>query len=55
MNQSPSKEEIAICAFLIWEHEGRPFNMDKIHWDQAEEQLIICHAHEHWMSAHRSI
>ena len=52
-NQSPVEEKIAICAYLIWEHEGKPKGWDKVHWDQAEEQLIVCHAHEHLMSAHR--
>jgi len=48
--QEPSDEEIAICAYLIWEYEGCPEGMDKVHWDQAEAQLIVCHAHDHWMS-----
>ncbi len=47
-----SAEEIAICAYLIWEHEGRPEGLDKVHWDQAETQLIVCHAHDKWMSAY---
>jgi Protein of unknown function (DUF2934) len=49
-----AEQEIAICAYLIWKHEGQPEGLDKIHWDQAKEQLIICHAHEHWISAPRS-
>jgi len=52
-NQIPAEEEIAICAYLIWKHEGQPEKMDKVHWDQAEEQLIVCHAHDHWMSTCR--
>jgi len=52
MNQFPSKEEIAVCAFLLWEHEGRPNGRDKVHWHQAETQLIVCHAHDQWMSEH---
>jgi len=48
-NQIPSQEDIAICAFLLWEHEGRPERLDKIHWHQGEEQLIVCHAHDGWM------
>jgi hypothetical protein len=51
---SPTVEEIAICAYLIWRHEGYPENRDKVHWDQAEVQLTICHAHDCWISAHRS-
>jgi len=37
----PSEEEIAVCAFLIWEQEGCPENMDKAHWYQAELQLHV--------------
>jgi len=49
----PTKEEIAICAYLIWQHEGWPENRDKLHWDQAEVQLTVCHAHDRWISAQR--
>ena len=52
-NPIPSQEEIAICAYLIWQHEGRPQGLDKAHWDQAEVQLIVCHAHDQWISAIR--
>jgi hypothetical protein len=38
----PSQEDIAICAFLIWEQEGRPEGRDKAHWEQAEAQLAAC-------------
>ena len=41
-NQSPSEEEITVCAYLIWEDEGRPEGLDKIHWGQAEMQLPVC-------------
>ena len=53
LNQIPAREEIAICAYLIWEREGYPEKMEKTHWAQAEVQLIVCHAHDQWMSAHR--
>jgi hypothetical protein len=45
----PSMEDISSCANLIWESEGRPEGRDKIHWFEAEEQLMTCHAHDHWM------
>ena len=51
----PSEEEIAICAFLIWEHEGRPEGLDKVYWDQAEKQLIVCHVHDHWMAMESAV
>jgi len=44
----PAPEEIALCAFLIWEKEGRPPGRDREHWLQAETQLLACRAHEHW-------
>jgi len=54
MNESwqthdPSEEDIAICAYLIWENEGCPEKLDEVHWDQAKVQLTVCHAHDHWM------
>lgn len=32
-------EEIARCAYYIWESEGRPEGRDVEHWLQAELQL----------------
>jgi hypothetical protein len=46
----PTPEEIAICAYLIWEKEGRPSGQLREHWLQAETQLLICHAHDKWTS-----
>jgi len=45
----PSEEEIAICALMIWEQEGRPEGQDKVHWEQAEEQLTASYAHNRWV------
>jgi hypothetical protein len=42
----PTPEEIAVCAYLIWEHEGRPEGHAMQHWLQAETQLIAAHHHE---------
>jgi hypothetical protein len=40
INQSqPTHEEIAFCAYLIWEREGRPQGCEEAHWLQAEMQL----------------
>ncbi len=44
----PAPEDIAICAYLIWEKEGRPAGRAKEHWLQAETQLMACRAHEEW-------
>jgi hypothetical protein len=52
-NKIPSREEIAVCAYLIWEYEGHPEHLDKEHWGQAEVQLIVAHAHDQWMAAQR--
>ena len=46
----PSEPEIATCAYMIWEHEGRPQGREKIHWAQARAQLIACHEHDQWLS-----
>ena len=35
----PKHEEIAECAYLIWEKEGCPDGHDVDHWYQAELQL----------------
>ena len=45
---TPTDEEIAQCAFLIWEREGRPAGRAREHWLQAETQLMACRAHDGW-------
>jgi hypothetical protein len=35
----PSPNEIARCAYLIWEREGRPTGREMQHWFEAEAQL----------------
>ncbi|MGV4858613.1 DUF2934 domain-containing protein, partial [Acetobacter senegalensis] len=35
----PSHDEIALCAFLIWEKEGRQPGREQTYWLQAEAQL----------------
>jgi len=50
---SPSEEQIAICAYLIWENEGCPEKLDKVHWHQAETQMIASQAHDEWTSGHQ--
>ncbi|MFZ4774077.1 MAG: DUF2934 domain-containing protein [Terrimicrobiaceae bacterium] len=37
---TPTDEEIALCAYRIWLHEGCPQGCDKEHWLKAREQLI---------------
>jgi hypothetical protein len=44
----PSPDEIAYCAYLIWEKEGRPAGRAKEHWLQAETQLMATRAHDGW-------
>ena len=36
----PTSEDIAVCAYHIWEHEGRPEGRALEHWLQAELQFI---------------
>ncbi len=38
--QAPTHAEIAACAQLIYEREGRPEGKAEMHWLQAEAQLI---------------
>jgi hypothetical protein len=44
----PAPEEIAYCAYLIWEKEGCPEGREREHWLQAETQLLATRAHEQW-------
>ena len=39
LGQDPSPDEIARCAYLIWEREGRPAGREMQHWLEAEAQL----------------
>jgi hypothetical protein len=48
--QKPTHEEIAVCAYLIWEKEGRPHGRDQEHWSQAEAQLMATHIQEATMA-----
>jgi len=43
---NPSDEEIASCAYLIWEQEGKPEGQHHVHWSNAENKLMACHAHD---------
>jgi hypothetical protein len=36
----PTSEQIALCAYLLWEKEGRPRGRELVNWLQAEEQLM---------------
>ena len=46
----PTDEEIALCAYRIWLHEGCPVGHDKEHWLKAREQLVAAKAREKSMS-----
>ncbi len=37
--REPSKEEIALSAFLAWERDGRPNGQDVKYWLEAEARL----------------
>lgn len=50
---TPTPDEIACCAYLIWEKEGRPPGRSKEHWLQAESQLTACRAHDGWTEGTR--
>lgn len=46
----PTTEEIAQCAYLIWEKEGKQPGRDREYWMQAETQLRATRAHNGWTS-----
>ena len=37
----PSQSDIEVCAYCIWEQEGRPHGRALDHWLQAELQLVV--------------
>jgi hypothetical protein len=39
-SKKPTRQEIAVCAYHIWEREGKPSGNDVVYWLQAEKQLI---------------
>ena len=41
-----TKDETAVCAYLIWEQEGKPVGRALDHWLQAELQLATSLWHE---------
>lgn len=41
---NPTDEEIAECAYWIWESEGHPIGREAEHWRQAEMQLYLSRA-----------
>ena len=43
--------EIALCAYAIWDKEGRPQGHATEHWLQAEAQLKL----DHQQDSHRSV
>jgi len=47
---APTKDDIALCAYLIWETEGRHEGRHETHWSEAEAHLLARHAHDLWMS-----
>ena len=42
----PNHDEIALCAFLIWEKEGRQPSREQTYWLQAEAQLRNTRQHQ---------
>lgn len=42
----PTRDEIAACAYSIWENEGRPAGREIAHWLQAEAHLVATRKHD---------
>jgi hypothetical protein len=38
-SHQPTQAEIAACAYLLWEQEGRPQGRELDHWLEAEQRL----------------
>jgi hypothetical protein len=36
------RDLIAVQAYEMWESQGRPVGYDKIHWRQAEQEVMKC-------------
>jgi hypothetical protein len=36
----PTHDEIALCAYSLWEQQGRPQNQEVEHWLQAEADYL---------------
>ena len=41
-----TEDEIAVCAYFIWEQEGKPVGRALDHWLQAELQLAASLWHD---------
>jgi hypothetical protein len=41
-----TKDEIEVCAYFIWEQEGKPEGRALDHWLQAELQLAVSLWHD---------
>jgi hypothetical protein len=46
----PTEEDIALCAYLIWETEGRPEGRQESHWRQAQAHLSARYVHDLWLA-----
>jgi hypothetical protein len=50
-----TQDQIALCAYFIWEQEGKPLGRALDHWLQAELQLAASLWHESiWYSEGRT-
>ena len=46
IHSNPTEQDIAVCAYCIWEQEGRPEGQALDHWLQAEIHLVASKQHE---------
>lgn len=37
----PTKQEVQLRSYQIWEREGRPHGRDQEHWFRAERELAV--------------
>ena len=43
---APTHSEVAVRAYYIWEHLGKPQGRDRDIWRQAEQELYALHRQE---------
>ncbi len=46
IQSEPTHDEIALCAFLLWEKEGRQSGRETTYWLQAEAQVKLTRQQE---------
>lgn len=46
LHDNSLEDEIAECAYFIWESEGHPIGREAEHWHQAQMQVCLSHVQD---------